>query len=250
MQNSNGPIDEKRLPYAMTEKSVVSKTINIYINEGIKEAYLYTELINVLENSSSNDTIYIFINCQGGYVNTGVSILNAMDNCKARIITVLDGSACSMGSLIFLNSQEFVVHPHSELMIHNYSGGAIGKGNEMISSIKSSEKRFSKLLNDICHPFLSIEEIDRVIAGEDMWLISSEVEDRLQNVMDINLNKMKENEMEDIKFRKKELMEEIAELKGIENEIKISKLLSEKPKKPKNKEPKKAKNEKPKSKKK
>lgn len=205
-------------PYEITESIKQQRVTSVYISKEIGPPSEYIDLINRLRNAQPQDLFYIHLNTPGGYVDTGVQIINAMRDCPARIITVLDGTVCSMGSLIFLAANEYMVHDNCRLMFHNYSGGMYGKGNEQVAQLESTVEWFSQMFADTCYPFLSEDEINSVLFGHDIWLNSEETRKRLQKVVK-HLEKMdkeskREEEAEARKSRKKELL---AELKKIEN---------------------------------
>ena len=64
-------------------------------------------------------------------------------------------------------------------MFHNYSGGAVGKGGEMIDQIKHERKWSEKLLLDIYKNFLNKSEIEAILNNKDIWMTGEEVVTRL-----------------------------------------------------------------------
>lgn len=87
-----------------------------------------------------------------------------------------------MGALIFLAGDELVVHDTCQLMFHNYSSALIGKGNEQQAQVAASGKWFEKVMRHVCRPFLTDEELDRILKGEDIWLDSDGIRRRLNNI--------------------------------------------------------------------
>jgi hypothetical protein len=65
------------------------------------------------------------------------------------------------------------------MMIHNYSGAAFGKGGEMHSQITFESKWIETLFKEVYINFLSQEEIQNTLKGQDLWLTSSEIVQRL-----------------------------------------------------------------------
>lgn len=65
------------------------------------------------------DTIKVYINSYGGEVAEGLAIYNALKRHKAQIITVCDGFACSIASVIFAAGNVRRMSSASLLMIHN-----------------------------------------------------------------------------------------------------------------------------------
>lgn len=157
--------------------------VDVYISRHIGPPNEYVDLISRIRNAHPDDIIYLHLNTPGGYLDTGIQIINAMKDCRGRVICVLDGTVCSMGSLIFLAAEEYIIHDHCRLMFHNYSGGTYGKGNEQIAQLESTGKWFNKMFVDLCTPFLSEEECAGVIEGKDIWLDSDEVRERMEKTI-------------------------------------------------------------------
>lgn len=177
--------------YTFYEHQTISKSLIFYINEEISEPKYYTDMIYKISTAGPSDTIYLNLNTPGGCLLTGMQIINAMNISQAKIITSLDVEASSMGAILFLSGDEFRVNPNSVMMIHNYSGGgAGGKGNEQLSQVNAMADWYGKILKDICHPFLSMDEIEEVLNGQDIWLHSEEITMRLTKMVK-DLNKKK-----------------------------------------------------------
>jgi len=86
----------------------------------------------------------------------------------------------SAATFIFLSCDSFEISPHSIFMVHNYSGGAIGKGGEMKAQLDHETVWSRKLCEDVYENFLSKEEIDNILKSQDIWLNGEEVADRLR----------------------------------------------------------------------
>lgn len=92
------------------------------------------------------ETIEVHINSFGGEVAEGVAIYNALRNSGKRIVTVCDGFACSIASVIFMAGDERVMNSASLLMLHNASMHAEGtpaqlrKAAEDLETITSMSK--------------------------------------------------------------------------------------------------------------
>lgn len=174
----------EKKPYSQFEQTFQFNHIHFYLSEDIGDPNQYTEMVYRILMASANDTIYIHLNTSGGRLDTGVQIINAMQNSPAKVITVLDGMAYSLGTLIFLAGDEMIVNDHCIIMFHNFRSGIIGKGNEITSQLEATVKWFSELAKQIYIPFLSEEEFNRILKGEDLWMSSVEVRNRLNNIQE------------------------------------------------------------------
>lgn len=152
---------------------------DFYITDDITDPDKYLELIQTLKSCDQQDTVFIYLNTNGGNLYTTVQILSAMASSHAKVITCLEGQVCSAGTFIFLKGDTKIVNPNCTFMIHNYSQATSGKGNEIVSQVQYQKDYFEKLAKDIYGNFLTIDEIAEVMKGDDMWMHSHEVVDRL-----------------------------------------------------------------------
>ncbi len=60
-------------------------------------------------------------------------------------------------------------------MIHNYSGGASGKGHEMKAQMDFTDAELNKAFAEIYGGFLTPHEMELVIAGKDLWMGKAEL---------------------------------------------------------------------------
>jgi ATP-dependent protease ClpP protease subunit len=193
---------QKRLPYTQFEYKYTAREIHFYISEDIGNPELYIEMIHTLNTATPNDVIYMHLNTSGGQLDTGVQIINAMKNSPAKVVTVLECMAHSLGTLLFLSGEELIVNDHCVMMFHNFRGGVIGKGNELTSQLNATVEWFTALAEQIYIPFLSKEEFQRIIKGEDIWMQSSEIRTRLENVVKVKTEEEKPEEVVEKPARK------------------------------------------------
>lgn len=154
---------------------------DFYIIDDIEDPEKYLELIQTLKSAEPQDTIFIYLNTNGGSLNTTIQILSAMNSSQAKVVTCLEGQVCSAGTFIFLKGDTKIINPHGTFMIHSYSQTSSGKGNEIVSHIKYMSEYFNKLAIDIYKGFLTEDEVMRVVDGNDMWMDSHEVAKRLES---------------------------------------------------------------------
>ena len=77
------------------------------------------------------DKINVYINSYGGEVAEGLAIYNSLKRHKAKVVTVCDGFACSIASVIFMAGDERIMNESSLLMIHNAWTWASGNADEL-----------------------------------------------------------------------------------------------------------------------
>lgn len=118
-----------------------------------------------LDSVDTTKDISLYINSPGGYVTSGLAIVDTMNVVKSDIRTVCFGQACSMAAVILSNGTrgKRLALPNSRVMIHQPSGYAVGQTTDI--NIQTVEiNKIKKILNQIlaknCNKPLKQIEID------------------------------------------------------------------------------------------
>ncbi len=170
-------------PYHHFDQTVSRRIQHYYLSGPIEEPHRYVDMVQKIQCASAEEIIYIHLNTPGGQLDTGVQIINAMQSSQAHIIVSIEANCHSLGTLIFLAADEFIVHDNCLMMIHNFSGGTFGKGNEQQSQLEAQIKWFNSLARKLYVPFLSDDEFGKIVKGEDLWLQSDEIRKRLEKMV-------------------------------------------------------------------
>lgn len=99
-------------------------------------------------NTISNKPITLNIHSYGGAVDAGLALYDTMKASKSPIITICKGIAASMGAVLLgagKKGQRFATK-NSRIMIHQPSGGFVGKSHDMETHAKEIG-RMRELLN-------------------------------------------------------------------------------------------------------
>lgn len=103
-----------------------------------------------LDAQDSTKDIYLYINSPGGVVTSGMAIYDTMNFIKADVQTIVIEMAASMASVLVSSGakgKRFGL-PHSQVLIHQPSGGAQGQQTEIeIAATEILKTR--KMLNGI-----------------------------------------------------------------------------------------------------
>ena len=169
---------EKKSQASFTEKPI-AHLHEYYITGEIEDASKYTDWFNQIRHAPPTDIVKLYINSEGGSLWTAIQFMRVLKECKAPVIASVEGACMSAATIIFLMSDSFEISPHSMFMFHNYSGGTIGKGGEMIDQIKHERGWSEKLLTEIYEDFLTPAEIRSILDNKDIWMTSEEVVGRL-----------------------------------------------------------------------
>lgn len=186
-------LPEKR-PYAHYEQILIQKVQHFYLTGIINEPAEYIDMIHKISMATSDEIIYIHLNLLGGNLATGMQIINAMKTSFAKIVCSLDGEAYSLGSLIFLAADEFIIHDNSLMMIHNYQGGVYGSGHEQVQELEATVEWFNTLASDYYIPFLSKKELKAILKGVPMWLQAEQIRTRLGKMIAKKTKKLEKAE--------------------------------------------------------
>lgn len=107
----------------------------IFLGQEIDDE-LANQIIGVLLYLDSEDTtkpIYLYINCPGGSVISGLAIFDCMNHIKSEVVTINIGLAASMASFIMAagSKGKRLALPNSRIMIHQPMGGAQGQAEDI-----------------------------------------------------------------------------------------------------------------------
>ena len=178
--NNENEKEEKSKPLSdlAMEKLLKARTIIISgeINQALAEK-VTTQLL-ILEEMS-NDPIKIFINSQGGHVESGDTIHDMIKFVKPKIIMIGTGWVASAGITIYLaaDKENRYSLPNTRYMIHQPLGGFNGQATDI--GIEAKEiLRVRKRINNIISESTG-QPIEKVNKDTDRnyWLSSEEALD-------------------------------------------------------------------------
>lgn len=126
---------------------------------------LANQIIGVLlylDAENSKQPIYMYINCPGGSVISGLAIYDTMQHIKSEVVTVNLGLAASMASFLLCagsRGRRYAL-PHSRVMIHQPMGGAQGQAED----IRVEASQIMRIRNNIVkmYSMMSGQTVERV----------------------------------------------------------------------------------------
>jgi ATP-dependent protease ClpP protease subunit len=151
-----------------------------FLTEQIGAPALYNELCYKLLTANEYETFDLYINNGGGYLDSAFAIVTVLDKTKATVTAHLSGTVASAATIIALKCHKIEVDKYLQFMIHNYSGTASGKGNEIRAQVEFSDAQLNKVFKEIYGGFLTEHEMELIIAGKDHWMGTEEVLERLE----------------------------------------------------------------------
>ena len=150
-----------------------------YLTNTIEEPSEYNELCFRLKSASPAEIFTLVINTPGGILDSALMLVDAIKTSKAKVIAQISGTVASAGTIITLACDDVEVAPHTAFMIHNYSGGLVGKGHELKAHQEFVDANLNNSFTDLYKGFLTPSEIKKVIDGKDYWMNRDEVLERL-----------------------------------------------------------------------
>mgnify|MGYP000294794669 CR=1 FL=1 len=157
--------------------------LDIYVTGYIDAPEWYLEELQALKEATEGSNCSLFINSGGGNVSTAAQFLAKLTNTKARVTSHIEGSCHSAATLLFLAADSWVVGQDATMLIHNYSGGAFGKGNEILEHAEANKAWIHTLMDRVYTGFLTKEELTSVKENRDIWLNQEQILARLDNLI-------------------------------------------------------------------
>jgi ATP-dependent protease ClpP protease subunit len=173
---------------------VEGRHIDIYLTDAIDAPSEYNKACHLLSNAYKGDSVTLHINNGGGYVDSGFMLVDAIKHTKATVTAKLSGTVASVATIITLACNDVIAADYLQFMIHNYSGGASGKGHEMKAQMDFTDSELNKAFAEIYNMFLTEHEMELVIAGKDIWMGKEELLGRLKARKNNDLEALKEIE--------------------------------------------------------
>lgn len=176
---NNGLLAKLNMGNGLIQPKPVSQFYEFYITGTIEEPSEYIAWFDLIRHADETDIIKIYINSYGGDLFTAIQFMRVLAETKATTIASVEGACMSAATMIFLCCGQYEVTPHSVFMFHNYSGGTIGKGGEMIDQLLHERQWSQNLMKEVYKDFLTEEEIDNMLNNRDYWMSGTEVVERL-----------------------------------------------------------------------
>lgn len=163
--------ENKRRGSDIFSKNLESRIIHLVGEIDDEMAASVTAQLLQLESEGAED-IYMYINSPGGSVSAGLAIYDTMQYITPDVVTVCNGHAASMGAVILSGGAKGkrCILPHSEVMIHQPSGGMVGQASEILIAadhIRDTRRVLNEILSENCDR--DLDEIEKD-TDRDYWL--------------------------------------------------------------------------------
>lgn len=140
----------------------------------------YIPYFKILQEAHEEDQIIFYFDSPGGRIDTLNLFLNALRRCKSKYILARVNYAASAAALLALYCDNIEFNTNSTLMLHTYSGGYRGKGQEVQSEVEHYGKNYNELNKYILQKILTDKEIQELLDGKDFYFTGEEAVKRLK----------------------------------------------------------------------
>ena len=155
------------------------RVIDVYLTDGIDIPSTYNELLATFNAAFEGDTINLYINNGGGAIDSAFMLADAMTRCEAHIVGHISGTVASAATMLTMYCDEIRVAPFTSFMVHNYSHGTSGSGNQVKEYVNFADRELVAAIKVIYAGFLTEEEMASISEDDkEIWLNTQEVEDR------------------------------------------------------------------------
>ena len=154
---------------------------DVFLDDDIEEPAQYRELLALLFNAGEEDTINLFINSNGGHLDTALAVVEGLKSTSAQVTAVLIGACHSAASIITMYCHQVAVLDNAYSMVHTASFGAHGSTGNVKAHTEFTVRQVEKLLNDTYEGFLNKEELARVKTGVELWFDADEIRQRMES---------------------------------------------------------------------
>ncbi len=142
----------------------------ICIWDDLEEFKEYDELMKIIPKIKEDDHVILKVGTPGGRCDVGFMLIDRFIALDCVVDVIVPYPTYSMGAIMALCGDSLNMSPGSFLMFHDYSTGGRGKGNELIKSTEAFSEVFAYRFHQICIPFLTEEECESVLQGQDLYI--------------------------------------------------------------------------------
>lgn len=156
--------------------------VDYFLSETIENKSDYYDFLRAVNATSQYDEIHIHINNYGGDLDAAIQMYHSLVRSGAKIVVYIEGACMSAATVVMMTADEIEFCPWSSIMIHAYSGGDIGKYQEIQSASQFHKEWFSNFMNDVYGDFLTKKELAQVLGGKDLWLNADDAMNRFKKI--------------------------------------------------------------------
>lgn len=178
-EDENGEAAEKEAaPKGLMQKMLETRTILLFgeINQKVAKEVTQSLMLLAAEN---DDPIKLFINSQGGHVESGDTIFDMIRFIKPRVKIIGTGWVASAGALIYASAQKENRYslPNTRYMIHQPMGGVRGQASDIAIEAEEIMKMRERLNQTFADQTGQTLEQVREDTLRNYWMSATEAKD-------------------------------------------------------------------------
>lgn len=155
---------------------------DIYIDEEIKDIPYYRQALQIIRGAAEGDLIRIHISSPGGNLNSAVVLRNAILDCQADVVAIIEAEAYSAASLLALSCPSIEVKPYATMMCHSASFGSAGSVQNVRDHVEFTGRHAESIMEEVYNKFLTPEEFQELKKGCELWFDYKQINERLENM--------------------------------------------------------------------
>lgn len=153
-------------PFSIRVKTREVHTFFIDVFDHIENLSDVEDAIYILGVAQEEDQVVINLNCFGGNIYAGESLIAAMNNCQAPIHVRASGMVASFATFILLSADSFEISPHTTILCHSMSYGSGGKQQDVFEEVMFTHQLGQDIIKHYYEGFLTEDEIKRIIESK------------------------------------------------------------------------------------
>jgi len=180
------------VPFTVTAKQHVVNEYNLYLHGVIKDPADFIDSLHLLAMAEEQDICIIHINSGGGSLEATDSLIDAIEQCKAKVVAKVTGVAASAATAVLLSVDEFYLSPRATMMVHAASFGYGGVHGQVVDYVNFANKQLRSWLYDTYGGMFTDLEFEQMIGGKDFWMTPDEFSERFEKRNDYLEKQMQE----------------------------------------------------------
>lgn len=154
---------------------------DVFIDADIRQPSAYRDLVSMLFSAGPEDTVHIFINSNGGQLDSALSIIEGLKHTQASVTAFMLGACHSAASIIAMHCHNVVVLGGAYMLVHTSTFGSYGNSNNVKNHTGFAVKQIERLLDETYEGFLTKDELSNVKSGVELWFGADDIRKRMVN---------------------------------------------------------------------
>lgn len=175
----NALLEKNKSASYINSIEVSAHQYDVFIDTDIEEPSEYRDLLSILFGANEYDTVNLFINSNGGNLDTALAIVEGLKCTNARVTAHIIGACHSAASIISMYCHEVAVLDSAYSMVHTATFGSFGNTGNVRAHTDFTVKMVERLLHETYEGFLNAEELHKVKTGVELWFDADEIRERM-----------------------------------------------------------------------